>query len=220
MTDESAESKRRHSRNPEGRDHAAIILAAATELIAEHGEKGLKITDVIERTGTSTGTIYHFYGSRARLVEAVQAQSFSAAEEDSEAGRALAKLKVQLEQASTTGEMMIPISQFISRFSGGESREDLIRIFDRVSIAQTKPGLRDVLADTQRRQTETYAEFFQLLQDKGLIDPELDPWATAVFIQAFMIGRLLGLIDGTDKLTPEAWTAVVMRFVSSIVVHD
>jgi len=47
-----------------------------------------------------------------------------------------------------------------------------------------------------------------------MFDLEIDPWAASVFIQAFMVGRLLGLIDGTNNLDPEAWSAVVMHFVS------
>ena len=90
-------------------------------------------------------------------------------------------------------------------------------MFDLVSLAHSKPGMRKVLAESQRLQTEPYSGLFTLLQEKGMIAPEIDPWAASVFIQAFMVGRLLGLIDGTNNLDPEAWSAVVLRFVSSII---
>ena len=196
---------------------AQRVLDAAIELVAEHGEKGLRISDVVQRSKCSNGTVYHFYGSRARLLEAVRATRFSPVADSAHAGPDLQVLRDALEAARGPAEMMVPITQFVQRFSGAESTEELWRMFDLVSLAHSKPGIRKVVADSQRLQTERYSGVFALLQEKGMLDPELDPWATSVFIQAFMIGRLLGLIDGTDNLDPDAWSAVVMRFVSSIV---
>lgn len=44
------------------------ILEAATELIRERGVSGTSISDVVARSGTSAGAIYHHFGSKGRLV--------------------------------------------------------------------------------------------------------------------------------------------------------
>lgn len=44
------------------------ILEAAIELIRQHGVAGMSISDVIARSGTSAGAIYHHFGSKERLV--------------------------------------------------------------------------------------------------------------------------------------------------------
>ncbi|MCC6498240.1 MAG: TetR/AcrR family transcriptional regulator [Propionibacteriaceae bacterium] len=46
----------------------AAILEAATDLIRIHGVAGTSISDVIARSGTSAGAIYHHFGSKERLV--------------------------------------------------------------------------------------------------------------------------------------------------------
>ncbi len=44
------------------------ILNAAAELIRLHGVAGTSIADVIARSGTSAGAIYHHFGSKEQLV--------------------------------------------------------------------------------------------------------------------------------------------------------
>ncbi len=44
------------------------IIRAATELIRINGVAGTSISDVITRSGTSAGAIYHHFGSKERLV--------------------------------------------------------------------------------------------------------------------------------------------------------
>jgi AcrR family transcriptional regulator len=46
----------------------AAILEAATDLIRVHGVAGTSISDVITRSGTSAGAIYHHFGSKEQLV--------------------------------------------------------------------------------------------------------------------------------------------------------
>ncbi len=53
-------------RRPAGAREA--ILRAATELIRVNGVAGTSISDVITRSGTSAGAIYHHFGSKERLV--------------------------------------------------------------------------------------------------------------------------------------------------------
>ena len=52
-------------RRPAARE---VILRAATELIRVNGVAGTSISDVITRSGTSAGAIYHHFGSKERLV--------------------------------------------------------------------------------------------------------------------------------------------------------
>lgn len=53
------------NRSPIARE---AILEATAELIREHGVSGTSISDVVARSGTSAGAIYHHFGSKGRLV--------------------------------------------------------------------------------------------------------------------------------------------------------
>ncbi|MFG1924451.1 TetR/AcrR family transcriptional regulator [Cryptosporangium sp. NPDC048952] len=56
------------------------ILRAALELIARDGFDGVRIADIAERAGVSTGLVHYHYDSRARLLTDALAQSLSVAE--------------------------------------------------------------------------------------------------------------------------------------------
>lgn len=68
----SAQPPRRASRGPrpEG-DSRADILEAARSLFAAQGFKGTTTRQVAERAGVDVALIHHFFGTKARLFEAV-----------------------------------------------------------------------------------------------------------------------------------------------------
>lgn len=45
----------------------AALLAAARETFAEHGFEGATITEIVERSGTSTGSLYNRFGGKENL---------------------------------------------------------------------------------------------------------------------------------------------------------
>jgi AcrR family transcriptional regulator len=201
-------------------DTTQLILDAATALIDELGESGLRISDVVERSGCSVGTIYHHFGSRTRLVESVRSLRFDAGTTEPTLSPAMVSLVDALTAASGPGDLTAPVTEFVRQVSGADMLDDLWRTVDLIGLAYSKPGVREVVAGSLRNQTEAYAAMFSMLQDKGWADRSLDPWAVAVFVQSFMVGRIVGLIDGTDNLTVDSWTDVVMRFVSAVLTDD
>ena len=51
---------------------------------------------------------------------------------------------------------------------------------------------------------------------KGLIDPDYDPLALAVFIQAYTLGRVLGDLD-IEPLDPAAWNTLIEAVLDAVV---
>lgn len=62
-----------------GRSETTIlrIVEAAVELLEEHGEQGFRIADLHARTGISTGSLYHHFGSREGLIKAARAYQYA-----------------------------------------------------------------------------------------------------------------------------------------------
>ena len=58
-----------------GRATRERIVAAASELIAEHGIAETSLDDVLERAGASKGQLYHYFEDRASLLRAVVANN-------------------------------------------------------------------------------------------------------------------------------------------------
>ena len=48
-----------------------VLLAAAREVFAAYGYDGASIADVVERAGSSVGSLYHHFGGKAELFVAL-----------------------------------------------------------------------------------------------------------------------------------------------------
>lgn len=65
------------------------LLDAAREVFTEHGFASASITDIVERAGSSVGSLYHHFGGKGELFLALW-EDYSAAQEEA-AGRAIAQ---------------------------------------------------------------------------------------------------------------------------------
>lgn len=69
---QAAPAKKTHrKRDPQGTHE--LILAAARELLAKDGEKGLSVEQVVQRAGVNRSTAYQHFQTREQLIEATAA---------------------------------------------------------------------------------------------------------------------------------------------------
>lgn len=71
QTGQSPRQGRRWSRTTETR---GAILAAARAVFMEHGYTNANVSDVVERSGSSVGSIYHHFGGKPELYAALCAE--------------------------------------------------------------------------------------------------------------------------------------------------
>ncbi len=202
------------------RPTAIKILDTAKSLIEEHGEAGLRMNDLVDQSGTTVGSIYHFYGSREGVIEAVRAEQFGQALATDGTQRDVQELVDALNAVQDRGELVGLATTFLTRFFTDQATEELWQTFEIIGSARLRPGLRQAVTDVQTRLNSDYAQVIAVLQEKGLIRRDLDARSLAVFIQAFVIGRLLGLMDEAEPLTEEAWAAIVHHFLGSILAPE
>lgn len=48
-----------------------LVLDTATELVIEHGHQNMAMKDLVERSGVSNGSIFHHFGSKDGVLEAI-----------------------------------------------------------------------------------------------------------------------------------------------------
>ena len=64
-------TKRKPGRPPAGPERRDAILDAALHCFVERGFHGTAIPDIAKRTGIAAGTIYHYFGGKEELVNAL-----------------------------------------------------------------------------------------------------------------------------------------------------
>ena len=72
------------------------------------------------------------------------------------------------------------------------------------------------LEAVQHALNAAFAEAIARAQAKGLITPDHDPLALAVFIQAYTMGRVLGDLD-SEPVDPAAWNALIGDALDAVV---
>jgi AcrR family transcriptional regulator len=176
------------------------ILMAAVALVDEHGEAGLRISDLVESSGRSVGSIYHFFGNREGLVEAVRAYRFDPTWEQD-----LAQMQMVVGRVETLDQLLDAVEIVQASYMEADRHEVLWQRVAAIGSARARPNLRVVLAEKQQAETAAFEEMIEMLQSRGIVGESVDVYDAAVFLQAFTFGRILAILDGTDRLSAEGW---------------
>ncbi|MFM7064719.1 MAG: TetR/AcrR family transcriptional regulator [Actinomycetes bacterium] len=187
------------------------ILMAAVQLVDEHGEAGLRISDLVAASGRSVGSIYHFFGNREGVIEAVRVHRFHPTWDED-----LAAMRMVNDHAESLDELLDAVEALQTEFVRAERDDVLWQRVDAIGSARSRPSLRLLLAERQREQTAAFEEMIRGLQAKGIVGTTVDVHAAAVFVQAFRFGRILSVLDGTDRLSPEEWSRTTRRAVEAV----
>jgi len=100
-----------------------VLLEAAREVFAVHGYDGASIADVVERAGSSVGSLYHHFGGKAELFVALW-QDHQDAQEQRVVG-AVAKARASGEEDLLT----LFIQGARAYFDGAWEQRDVARLF-------------------------------------------------------------------------------------------
>lgn len=192
-------------------DSERRILEAAVKLVDQHGESGLRISELVEASGRSVGSIYHFFGNREGVVEAVRIYRFHPTWEQD-----LAAMELVNEHVESLDQLLDAVEQLQTEYVMSERDEVLWHRVAAIGAAQTRPSLREILAARQREQTAAFEEMIRSLQAKGIASNSIDVHAAAVFMQAFTFGRILSILDGTDGLSPAGWSRTTRLAVAAV----
>lgn len=193
-------------------DHTrARVLEAAIALIEQKGEAGLRVVEVAEQAGVSVASIYNYFTNRDELVTAARVEQYLAS-----VGADVERIGQVLTQAQDPAEY-ISLMRDVSREASAADRAD--RRWRRAEVlgaARRRPELATRIGETQHQINRELTRIARLGQERGLLDPTLDPAALAVFVQAFTFGLVLADVDPGLELDEESWLDVVTRFTASI----
>lgn len=187
------------------------ILMAAVELIDRHGETGLRISDLVESSGRSVGSIYHFFDNREGVIEAVRAHRFYPTWDED-----VAVFRRASSAATSLDGWLDAMVEVLEAYFTAARNEFVWRRVESIAAARTRPSLRMVLAARQREQSEAFEGILIDLVERGIARSDLELHSTAIFMQAFTLGRILSILDGTDSLTKDDWLATARRAMDGV----
>lgn len=167
----------------------SAIADTASRLFATHGYEATSVATIARELGTSSATVFYYFRDKASLFRAAFEQDLSVAEEIAERARGaedpfttildlIAELGADAAEPGAGG-MVVEIAR-----RAGQDPE-LVAV-----VQQTTEILRRALSGLVARGI-----------DDGTIDPSLDPWETAAWLQTMVDGAYLNAVPGRN---PEA----------------
>ncbi|SHK02293.1 transcriptional regulator, TetR family [Pseudonocardia thermophila] len=202
------------------RRNAEALIRAADRLFTEHGYRAVRIEEIAEAAGMTTGAIYSIFGSKRALLRAVLGSRIDRIADDTRAARAdeqlsavevvaaYARAHCRLVAADCLRALRLEIEALALWLQGGWRTEELAAQAERSGLATALTGRR-VGTGADRRLTAAEAAtlataetalFTGLARTCALarIAPDPDLWARAAI-------ALATVVDGAlDAAPPDA----------------
>jgi AcrR family transcriptional regulator len=201
MTDPAAFGRPKQARAKATID--ALILETA-KAMATGGESGVRIQDISQATGVSIGSIYHHFGDRDGLIRATMVHQFA------EQIRAdVPRVKEFMEGIHSTAELRAEFERMGKFAKNHFANQSALSRAAVLGHTIGRPKLLAELTEVQHELTESTTEVMQLLQDRGILKPNLNPRAAAVLMLGMLFGRAIAELDN-DAVTEDEWIRTML----------
>ena len=163
------------------------LLDAAIRALELNGWDACQINEILADAHASRSSLYHFYGSREGLLAAATAERYRRLllQEDAE-------LVTEASDCETTDELLAFVTQQLIRTvtdpDSIKARQSRVAIGADALIHEE---LRQDVAQKQQLFLDAIAEIVRVGQQKGIIRPELNAMAYAVWMHGMLLGRTL-----------------------------
>lgn len=191
------------------KDSRGALIDAALAIILEEGVDNLRLEDVCDRVGVTKGSLYWHFSDRDGLIrEALLEQLRRISDQQ------MAIMSEAIASATSADNYLARIvGAFVNPFDESEVEQRWKRL-ELIVATRSDPAMRQAMSDVQRRQQKFMADAMERAAENGLLRRDVDPTAVAAVLSAVALGSInLSLLDA-DGPSPEAWTALMLLFVS------
>jgi len=185
------------------------LIECAADLLDKYRFDEITVEMVLDRSSISKGSLYHHFEDIYHLLEAAMIARY--------VDTNIASLRSLLETATTSETLYAGLAQ-ISAVTQGEgmqrARQERALTIGR---AITSPRMSDLLRHEQQRLTDVLAELISGAQSRGLCNPEIEPHALAVLMQAWTLGKIVDDLSETP-VDNDAYISLVNRVIREVFV--
>jgi AcrR family transcriptional regulator len=151
------------------------LIAAARDVFGRVGFNEVRVTDITADAGVASGTFYTYFDSKEEIFRLVAAQAL--ADMETAAGR---------DPENTERDLVRDISYATRRYFESVRRNARIaRSIEEIHNRET--GVGGSRRETLVRGVKRIELWIRRLQERGLCNPQLDPWPTALALHAMNV---------------------------------
>ena len=194
---------------PARKDSRGAFIDAALDIILKDGVDNLRIEDVCERVGITKGSLYWHFTDRDGLIrEALLEQLRRISDEQ------LATMNDAITSAKNADDYLSRIVGALANPFDKTEVEQRWKRLELIVATRNDPALSKVMSEVQRRQQKFMTDAMERAAENGLLRRDVDPQAVAAVLSAVALGSVnLSLLE-SDGPSPEAWTSLMVLFIS------
>ena len=163
------------------------ILTAATEVIAEHGVRGLRVEEVAKRSGVGVSLLYYYFDSRAGLLEATL---------DFVSDRAVGSIRRTADGEHLAFETLQ--RALLDEIGSTEAdRKHCVVWSELTASAVFDPALREKVAKSSEQWTQAIADLIRAGQADGSVHSQLDVREEADLVTSLVEGVIVRWLTGS-----------------------
>jgi AcrR family transcriptional regulator len=184
-------------------DKARRILEAAVRVFAARGYEASRVGDIAKEAGVAYGLVYHYYGSKKAVLEAVFREAW---------GRLLGAVALAEETGETAPDQLELVVKIVLRTWRDDP--DLVRLL--VREVTRNPNLQDELDEI----AQGFASLERIVrrgQEQGTLRPEPDTRVAAWMLYGALEEVLTGWVLGTLPDDAGAVAAAEREVVATLV---
>ena len=179
------------------------ILDAAAQLIAERGYHAVRVADIAQVAGTSTGTVHYYFPGKNDVLTAALKQSID---------HAFDRQSVELKAIDNAHQRLLKlIDMQLPRV--GPVRDEWSVWIQFWAEAMIRPELRPVHGAYYERWRDTIRRIVERGQQQQVFRADVDPDTIAHRLSALTDGMAIQVLTGTPNMTVSAMKQVLVEFV-------
>jgi AcrR family transcriptional regulator len=181
------------------------LIATVVELLDAHLPEELSTASVLEHSGISTGSLYHFFDDWAELIEQALLRRFAAG-----VAASTAVIRAIVDESADAEEFFSRLDK-VTHATQARTLADVRYERARLIVRSHKnERLSRELSILQQRLTDDLAMCFADAQAKGWLSAEFEPRTGAVYIQAYTLGRIVDDVTSTP-MDDSDWNRLIGR---------
>ncbi len=200
------------TRGVETREKLVVTVLA---MLRDRSPEDLRVEEVLEVSGISTGSLYHHFDDFGHLVETALIRRYVDILET-----AAELVEEVLNQLLTGDDFRLAAGRAVRRFAefnAPEIRFERARI---LGMCDSHPRMREALGEAQQQATDRITTLFEAEQQgSGRVNPNLDARTLAVFIQSYALGRIVDDIV-PNPMDQEQWLNLIETLTTKVILAD
>lgn len=182
-----------------------LLIVTVVGFLDDRDPSRITVDEVLNESGISKGSLYHHFEDFSDLIEAALVRRFARTVDFS-----ILSLTAAMTQARSREELLDGLHRVTVETQQAELQPVRAEHLRALGLATTSERFRVALAQEQQRLTSALADLWREAQDHGYFSRAMDPYAAAVFIQAYTLGQVVN--DITDeKMDVDAWMSMIDR---------